>query len=93
MLASFNSVKAQYGADTSLMSFEAAQTTELGDTLQQLHVSNPPILAVIQGQRRRRAAVHRLDHEKVMEQVVANAIQRPLGRAAPHRSRPAPRSV
>ncbi len=61
MLSYFNAVKGQWGADSSFMSFEARKTTELGDTLQQLRVSNPPILAVIRGRRRSRRALHRLD--------------------------------
>ncbi len=75
MLASFNSVKAQYAADTSHMSFEAAETTELGDTLQQLQVSNPPILAVIQGNGDVSQLYTGWITEKVMSQVVANSIQ------------------
>ena len=74
MLSSFNAVKAQWGADSSFMSFEARRTTELGDTLQQLRVSNPPILAVILGNGQVAELYTGWIGRKVMEQVVADAL-------------------
>ena len=47
MLANFNAVKAKYAAQASFFSFEAADISQLGDLLDQLRVSAPPILAVI----------------------------------------------
>jgi hypothetical protein len=75
MVQNFNTVKSQYGADTSFMSFEAHKTTELGDTLDQLRVSNPPILAVIRGNGDVAELYTGWIGEKVMEQVVANAVR------------------
>ena len=73
MLSYFNAVKGQYGVDSSFMSFEAHKTTELGDTLQQLRVSNPPILAVIRGSGEVAELYTGWIGRKVMEQVVADA--------------------
>ncbi len=75
MVENFEAVKAQYGADTSFMSFEAHKTTELGDTLQQLRVSDPPILAVIRGNGEVAELYTGWIGEKVMEQVVADAVR------------------
>jgi hypothetical protein len=75
MLSFFNDVKAQYGADSSFMAFEAHKTTELGDTLQQLRVSNPPILAVIRGSGEVSQLYTGWIGKKVMEQVVADAVR------------------
>jgi hypothetical protein len=75
MLSSFNTVKGQYAADTTFMAFEAVATTELGDTLDQLRVSDPPILAIIRGD----GVVSELYTGwiglKVMEQRVADAVR------------------
>jgi hypothetical protein len=75
MLSYFNDVKAQYGADSSFMSFEALEVTELGDTLDQLRVSNPPILAVIRGNGEVAELYTGWIGLKVMEQVVADAVR------------------
>ena len=75
MVQNFDAVKAQYGADTSFMSFEAHKTTELGDTLQQLRVSDPPILAVIRGNGEVAELYTGWIGEEVMEQVVSNAVR------------------
>ena len=75
MLSYFNAVKGQWGADSSFMSFEARKTTELGDTLQQLRVSNPPILAVIRGSGEVSELYTGWIGRKVMEQVVADAVR------------------
>jgi hypothetical protein len=75
MLSYFNDVKAQYGADSSFMAFEARKTTELGDTLDQLRVSNPPILAVIRGSGEVSELYTGWIGRKVMEQVVADAVR------------------
>jgi hypothetical protein len=73
MLDSFNAVKAQYAADTSFMDFEARKVTELGNTLDQLRVSNPPILAVIRGTGEVAQLYTGWIGRKVMEQVIFNA--------------------
>jgi hypothetical protein len=75
MLSYFNDVKAQYGADSSFMAFEARKVTELGDTLDQLRVSNPPILAVIRGDGVVAELYTGWIGLKVMEQVVADAVR------------------
>lgn len=75
MLNSFNTVKGQYAADSTFLAFEALATTELGDTLGQLRVSDPPILAIIRGD----GVVSELYTGwiglKVMEQRVADAVR------------------
>jgi hypothetical protein len=73
MLSYFDDVKAQFGADSSFMSFEARKVTELGDTLDQLRVSNPPILAVIRGDGEVSELYTGWIGKKVMEQVVSDA--------------------
>jgi hypothetical protein len=75
MLSYFNAVKGQWGADSSFMSFEARKSSELGDTLQQLRVSNPPILAVIRGDGEVSELYTGWIGRKVMEQVVADAVR------------------
>lgn len=75
MLDSFNAVKAKYAADSSFLSFEAHTTSQLGDTLQQLRVSNPPILAVIRPSGDVAQLYTGWIGRKVMEQVVANAVR------------------
>jgi hypothetical protein len=75
MLSYFDAVKGQWGAESSFMSFEARKTTELGDTLQQLRVSNPPILAVIRGSGEVAELYTGWIGRKVMEQVVADAMR------------------
>jgi hypothetical protein len=75
MLSYFDDVRALYGADSSFMSFEARESTELGDTLQQLRVSNPPILAVIRGSGEVAQLYTGWIGRKVMEQVVADAVR------------------
>lgn len=75
MLSNFDAVKAKYGADSSFMDFEAHKVTELGDTLQQLRVSNPPILAVIRPSGDVAQLYTGWIGRQVMEQVVANAIR------------------
>jgi hypothetical protein len=74
MLASFNAVKAEYSSQAAFFSFESADVSELGDVLEQLRVSAPPILAVIRGD----GSVYQLYtgwiSQQVMDQVVANAI-------------------
>jgi hypothetical protein len=75
MLDSFTAVKAQYAADASFLGFEARKVTELGDTLDQLRVSNPPILAVIRGNGDVAQLYTGWISRKVMEQVIANAVR------------------
>jgi hypothetical protein len=75
MLASFNAVKAKYAAQASFFSFEAADVSELGNLLDQLRVSAPPIFAVI----RPDGSVYQIYTgwigQEVMDQVVANALR------------------
>jgi Tfp pilus tip-associated adhesin PilY1 len=75
MLTSFNAVKAEFASQASFFSFEAADVSQLGNLLEQLHVSAPPILAVIRAD----GTVYQLYSgwisEPVMSQVVANAIR------------------
>ncbi len=75
MLESFEDVKAQYAAESSFMDFEARKVTELGDTLQLLHVYDPPILAVIQGDGKVFQLYTGWIGRAVMEQVVADAVR------------------
>jgi hypothetical protein len=75
MLSYFEDVKAQYGADSSFMSFEAVEVKDLGDTLDQLRVSNPPILAIIRGNGEVAELYTGWIGLKVMEQVVADAVR------------------
>jgi len=92
MLDSFNAVKAQYAADSSFLSFEARKVTELGDTLQQLRVSNPPVLAVVRGTGDVAQLYTGWIDRKVMEQVVAT----PRAGSEPHGAagaRPGPASA
>jgi len=75
MLASFRRLKSKYSAQASFFSFEARDVSELGDVLDQLRVSSPPALAVIRGD----GGVYQLYTgwigERVMDQVVANAVR------------------
>ena len=73
MLSFFNAAKAQYAGDTSFMDFEARKVTELGDTLDQLRVSDPPILAVIRGNGDVAQLYTGWIGSKVMNQVIFNA--------------------
>jgi hypothetical protein len=75
MLESFDAIKAQYAADSSFLGFEARKSSELGDTLQQLRVSNPPILAIIRGNGDVAQLYTGWISRKVMSQVVANAVR------------------
>ena len=75
MLSYFEDVRAQFGADSSFMSFEARKVTELGDTLDQLRVSNPPILAVIRGNGEVAELYTGWIGRQVVEQVVADAVR------------------
>jgi hypothetical protein len=75
MLESFNAIKSQYAADSSFLGFEARKSSELGDTLQQLRVSNPPILALIRGNGDVAQLYTGWISQKVMSQVVANAVR------------------
>jgi hypothetical protein len=74
MLQSFEQVKAMYSDRASFFSFEAASSAELGDVLDQLGANQPPLLVVIRGD----GSVYQLYtgwiSEKVIEQVVSNAV-------------------
>jgi hypothetical protein len=73
MLSYFDEVKALYAGDSSFFDFEARASSDLGDTLDQLKVSNPPILAVIRGSGDVAQLYTGWIGRKVMEQVVFNA--------------------
>jgi hypothetical protein len=75
MLSYFNTVKGQYAADSTFLAFEALATTELGDTLGQLRVSEPPILAIIRGDGVVSEMYTGWIGLKVMEQRVADAVR------------------
>ena len=76
MLADFDKVKAEYASQASFFDFEAKTVSELGDVMTQLQITAPPALAVISGD----GSVYQMYTgwigEKVMEQVVANAVRR-----------------
>ncbi len=75
MLSYFNDVKANYAADSSFFSFEARESKQLGDTLMQLRVSDPPILAIIRGDGTVANLYTGWIGAKVMEQEVADAVR------------------
>ena len=75
MLSYFNDIKANYAADSSFFSFEARESKQLGDTLTQLRVSDPPILAIIRGDGTVAQLYTGWIGFKVMEQEVADAVR------------------
>ena len=75
MLSYFNDIKANYAADSSFFSFEARESKQLGDTLTQLRVSDPPILAIIRGDGTVAQLYTGWIGFKVMEQQVADAVR------------------
>ncbi len=75
MLQSFDTVKAQYSADDSFFSFETHDSGQLGDTLQQLRVSDPPVLAVIRGNGEVAQLYTGWIDEETMEQIISNAVR------------------
>ena len=75
MLSYFNDIKANYAADSSFFSFEARESKQLGDTLMQLKVSDPPILAIIRGDGTVAQLYTGWIGFKVMEQQVADAVR------------------
>jgi hypothetical protein len=75
MLQSFNAAKAQYAADTSFFSFESHDVTETGNLLDQLKVSDPPVLAIIDGTGKVTELYTGWIDEKVMSQRIADAVR------------------
>jgi hypothetical protein len=75
MLSYFNDIKSNYAADSSFFSFEAREVTQLGDTLTQLRVTDPPILAIIRGDGTVAQLYTGWIGFKVMEQEVADAVR------------------
>ena len=75
MLASFIKVKAIYRSQGSFFNFEARKVKELGDLLTQLKVNAPPMLAVIKADGTVAQLYTGWIGQKVMEQVVANALR------------------
>jgi hypothetical protein len=74
MLGYFNAIKAKYAAQGSFFSFEARNASELGDLLAQLKISQPPAFAVISPDGSVYQEYTGWIGEKVMSQVVANAL-------------------
>ena len=74
MLTYFNDVKAKYAAQASFFSFEAHHASELGNVLAQLKISQPPAFAVISPNGEVYQEYTGWVSEKVMSQVVANAL-------------------
>jgi hypothetical protein len=75
MLANFNKVRTMYQSQASFFNFEARKIKELGDVLTQLKVNAPPMLAVIKGDGTVSQLYTGWIGQKVMEQVVANALR------------------
>jgi hypothetical protein len=75
MLANFNKVKTMYQSQASFFNFEARKIKELGDVLTQLKVNAPPMLAVVKGDGTVSQLYTGWIGQKVMEQVVANALR------------------
>lgn len=75
MLANFNKVKTMYQSQASFFNFEARKIKELGDVLAQLKVNSPPMLAVIKGDGMVSQLYTGWIGQKVMEQVVADALR------------------
>ncbi len=75
MLANFNRVKSIYQSQASFFNFEARKVKELGDVLTQLKVNAPPMLAVIEGDGTVAQLYTGWVGQKVMEQVVGNALR------------------
>lgn len=73
MLSAFNTVKKAYGADMSFFAFKAKDVTQLGDTLDQLKVTDPPILAIVRADGTVANEYTGWISEKVLEQNVADA--------------------
>ncbi len=75
MLGYFNTIKAKYASQGSFFSFESRNASELGDVLAQLKISQPPALAVISPDGKVYQEYTGWIGEKVMEQVIANALR------------------
>ena len=75
MLANFNKVKAMYQSQASFFNFEARKVPELGDVLAQLKVNAPPMFVVIKGDGSVSQLYTGWIGQKVMEQVVADALR------------------
>jgi len=73
-LSYFNDVKAKYAAQGSFFTFEAHKASELGSVLAQLRITQPPALAVISPDGSVYQEYTGWISEKVMSQVVANAL-------------------
>ncbi|HMK92148.1 MAG TPA: hypothetical protein VK576_04045 [Thermoleophilia bacterium] len=74
MVTYFNNVKAKYADRGSFFSFEARKASELGNVLAQLRISQPPALAVISPDGSVYQEYTGWIGQKVMEQVVSNAL-------------------
>lgn len=75
MLANFQKVKTMYQSQASFFNFEARKVAELGDVLAQLKVNAPPIFAVIKADGTVSQMYTGWIGQKVMEQVVADALR------------------
>ncbi len=74
MLDQFNDVKAKYAAQGSFFAFEAHKASELGDVLAELKITQPPAFVVISPNGSVYQEYTGWISEKVMSQVVANAL-------------------
>lgn len=75
MLANFNKVRTMYQSQASFFNFEARKIKELGDVLAQLKVNAPPMFVVIKGDGSVSQLYTGWIGQKVMEQVVADALR------------------
>lgn len=75
MLSYFNDIKGNYAADSTFLAFEARESKQLGDTLMQLRVTDPPILAIIRGDGQVAQLYTGWIGFKVMEQEIADAVR------------------
>ena len=74
MVTYFDNVKAKYADRASFFSFQSRKASELGNVLAQLKISQPPALAVISPDGSVYQEYTGWIGQKVMEQVVANAL-------------------
>jgi len=75
MVSYFDKVKTMYQSSASFFNFEARKVPELGDVLAQLKVNAPPMFVVIKGDGTVSQLYTGWIGQKVMEQVVADAVR------------------
>lgn len=76
MLSYFRTVQKRYSGSAEFFSFESLQTSQLGDTLDQAQVNatNPPVLAIVNGEGTVREVYTGWVGLKVLEQRVADIV-------------------